>query len=201
MDIAYPPVLQSGGEYDLRLAAAASKDTHIHYGVIVCSLGARCAAAGAHVPESWVCWAAGVRGAAEPRQPGEAPTAGLPLPAASHRSSRLPCPLHTPPPASAPTGDPHLTPPIHPPAPLQLRLVLRQRGAHLPGGPLQGAGGRVRGGAGGAGRRGGSPGGGRPHERRLRRRGGHAAGAQRCACTAGLPVWLLAAASLRQAGA
>lgn len=45
VDIAYPPVVQSGGDYDLRLAAATSKDTHIHYGVIVTSLGARCAGA------------------------------------------------------------------------------------------------------------------------------------------------------------
>lgn len=40
VDIAYPPLVQSGGEYDLRLASA-SKDSYIHYGVIVCSLGAR----------------------------------------------------------------------------------------------------------------------------------------------------------------
>lgn len=41
VDIAYPPLVQSGGDYDLRLAAGTSKDTHIHYGVIVCHLGAR----------------------------------------------------------------------------------------------------------------------------------------------------------------
>jgi len=41
VDIAYPPLLQSGGDYDLRLASGTSKDTHIHYGVIICSLGAR----------------------------------------------------------------------------------------------------------------------------------------------------------------
>lgn len=41
VDIAYSPLVQSGGEYELRLAAGTSKDTHIHYGVILCSLGAR----------------------------------------------------------------------------------------------------------------------------------------------------------------
>ena len=44
VDIAYPPLVQSGGDYDLRLASV-SKDTYIHYGVIICSLGARCAVA------------------------------------------------------------------------------------------------------------------------------------------------------------
>lgn len=53
VDIAYPPLVQSGGEYDLRLAAGTSKDSLIHYGVIVCHLGARWAGrrgAGAVVP-------------------------------------------------------------------------------------------------------------------------------------------------------
>ena len=45
MDIAYPPLIQSGGDYDLRVASI-SKDTHIHYGVIICSLGARYAGGG-----------------------------------------------------------------------------------------------------------------------------------------------------------
>ncbi len=39
-DIAYPPVFQSGGHYDFRMAAT-SDDTPLHAGVIVCSLGAR----------------------------------------------------------------------------------------------------------------------------------------------------------------
>ena len=41
MDIAYPPLYQSGGEYDLKMSSV-SNDSYIHYGVIVCSLGARC---------------------------------------------------------------------------------------------------------------------------------------------------------------
>ncbi|KAI3435579.1 hypothetical protein D9Q98_001644 [Chlorella vulgaris] len=52
VDIAYPPLVQSGGDYDLRLASA-SKDTHIHYGVIVCSLGARYASYCANVARTY----------------------------------------------------------------------------------------------------------------------------------------------------
>ena len=44
VDIAYPPLFQSGGEYDLKMSSVSS-DAYMHYGVIVCSLGARCAGA------------------------------------------------------------------------------------------------------------------------------------------------------------
>lgn len=40
VDAAYPPLYQSGGEYDLRLSAL-SNDALLHYGVIICSLGAK----------------------------------------------------------------------------------------------------------------------------------------------------------------
>lgn len=38
--MAYPPIIQSGGAYSLKFSAAADKN-HLHFGVIVCSLGAR----------------------------------------------------------------------------------------------------------------------------------------------------------------
>lgn len=53
VDIAYPPLVQSGGEYDLRLAAGTSKDSLIHYGVIVCHLGARYASYCANVGRTY----------------------------------------------------------------------------------------------------------------------------------------------------
>lgn len=40
VDIAYPPIYQSGGNYDLRVSAQ-SDDQPVHYGVILVSLGAR----------------------------------------------------------------------------------------------------------------------------------------------------------------
>ncbi len=40
VDIAYPPLFQSGGQYDLRLSTV-SNDSPLHYGVILCSLGAK----------------------------------------------------------------------------------------------------------------------------------------------------------------
>ena len=40
VDVAYPPIIQSGGEYDLKLSAG-SNDKKMHYGVIVCQAGAR----------------------------------------------------------------------------------------------------------------------------------------------------------------
>jgi len=41
VDVAYPPLFQSGGDYDLKLSAG-SNDKPMHYGVIVCQAGARC---------------------------------------------------------------------------------------------------------------------------------------------------------------
>ncbi|EDW79049.1 uncharacterized protein Dwil_GK10599, isoform A [Drosophila willistoni] len=40
LDMAYPPIIQSGGAYSLKFSAASDKNT-LHFGVIVCSLGAR----------------------------------------------------------------------------------------------------------------------------------------------------------------
>ncbi|KPU77615.1 uncharacterized protein Dana_GF24952, isoform B [Drosophila ananassae] len=40
LDMAYPPIIQSGGAYSLKFSAAADKNI-LHFGVIVCSLGAR----------------------------------------------------------------------------------------------------------------------------------------------------------------
>lgn len=40
VDIAYPPIFQSGGKYDLKLSAA-SDDSPLHDGVILVSLGTR----------------------------------------------------------------------------------------------------------------------------------------------------------------
>ena len=40
VDICYPPILQSGGEYELKLSAQSS-DKKLHYGVVTISLGAR----------------------------------------------------------------------------------------------------------------------------------------------------------------
>ncbi|KAL6764928.1 global transcription factor [Haematococcus lacustris] len=39
-DVAYPPIIQSGGRYDLKVSAG-SDDSPLHHGVIVCSLGTR----------------------------------------------------------------------------------------------------------------------------------------------------------------
>jgi nucleosome binding factor SPN SPT16 subunit len=48
VDVAYPPLFQSGGEYDLRLSAASS-DRALHPGVIVVAAGARYASYCANV--------------------------------------------------------------------------------------------------------------------------------------------------------
>ena len=40
VDIAYPPLFQSGGEYDLKLSSLSS-DKLLHYGVIIACLGAK----------------------------------------------------------------------------------------------------------------------------------------------------------------
>ncbi|XP_030372702.1 FACT complex subunit spt16 isoform X2 [Scaptodrosophila lebanonensis] len=40
LEMCYPPIIQSGGAYSLKFSAAADKN-HLHFGVIVCSLGAR----------------------------------------------------------------------------------------------------------------------------------------------------------------
>ncbi|XP_075220369.1 SPT16 homolog, facilitates chromatin remodeling subunit dre4 [Lycorma delicatula] len=40
LDMCYPPIIQSGGNYSLKFSAASDKNT-LHFGTIVCSLGAR----------------------------------------------------------------------------------------------------------------------------------------------------------------
>ena len=40
VDVAYPPLFQSGGQYNLNLLSK-SNDKYLHYGVIICALGAR----------------------------------------------------------------------------------------------------------------------------------------------------------------
>lgn len=40
VDMCYPPIIQSGGNYSLKFSAVADKN-HLHFGAIVCSLGAR----------------------------------------------------------------------------------------------------------------------------------------------------------------
>ena len=40
VDVAYPPIFQSGGNYDLKLSGI-SDDNPMHYGVVVCAVGAR----------------------------------------------------------------------------------------------------------------------------------------------------------------
>ena len=40
MDVAYRPVIQSGGEYDFKVSVG-SNDKPMHYGVILCQAGAR----------------------------------------------------------------------------------------------------------------------------------------------------------------
>jgi nucleosome binding factor SPN SPT16 subunit len=40
VDVAYPPIFHSGGEYDFRMASG-SDDKILHYGVITCMAGAR----------------------------------------------------------------------------------------------------------------------------------------------------------------
>ena len=40
VDVAYPPLFQSGGQYNLNLLSK-SNDNYLHYGVIICALGAR----------------------------------------------------------------------------------------------------------------------------------------------------------------
>ncbi|XP_050666094.1 FACT complex subunit spt16 isoform X2 [Leptidea sinapis] len=40
VDMCYPPIIQSGGNYSLKFSAVSDKN-HLHFGSIVCSLGAR----------------------------------------------------------------------------------------------------------------------------------------------------------------
>jgi nucleosome binding factor SPN SPT16 subunit len=40
VDIAYPPLIESGGQYTLKLSGL-STDSNMDYGVIVCQAGAR----------------------------------------------------------------------------------------------------------------------------------------------------------------
>lgn len=40
LDMCYPPIIQSGGHYSLKFSALSDKN-HLHFGAIVCSLGAR----------------------------------------------------------------------------------------------------------------------------------------------------------------
>jgi nucleosome binding factor SPN SPT16 subunit len=40
VDVAYRPIIQSGGEYDYKLSGS-SNDKPMHYGVILCQSGAR----------------------------------------------------------------------------------------------------------------------------------------------------------------
>ncbi|KAK9503561.1 hypothetical protein O3M35_010094 [Rhynocoris fuscipes] len=40
LDMCYPPIIQSGGNYNLKFSAVSDKNT-LHFGAIVCSLGAR----------------------------------------------------------------------------------------------------------------------------------------------------------------
>lgn len=41
VDMCYPAIIQSGGNYSLKFSASSDKNTTLHFGVIVCSLGAR----------------------------------------------------------------------------------------------------------------------------------------------------------------
>lgn len=40
VDMCYPPIIQSGGNYSLKFSAVSDKN-YLHFGAIVCSLGAR----------------------------------------------------------------------------------------------------------------------------------------------------------------
>ncbi|XP_045783894.1 FACT complex subunit spt16 [Maniola jurtina] len=40
VDMCYPPIIQSGGNYSLKFSAVSDKN-HLHFGAIICSLGAR----------------------------------------------------------------------------------------------------------------------------------------------------------------
>ncbi|XP_030032995.1 FACT complex subunit spt16 isoform X3 [Manduca sexta] len=40
VDMCYPPIIQSGGNYSLKFSAVSDKN-HLHFGAVVCSLGAR----------------------------------------------------------------------------------------------------------------------------------------------------------------
>ncbi|XP_045514444.1 FACT complex subunit spt16 isoform X1 [Pieris brassicae] len=40
VDMCYPPIIQSGGNYSLKFSAISDKN-HLHFGAVVCSLGAR----------------------------------------------------------------------------------------------------------------------------------------------------------------
>ncbi|XP_012226893.1 FACT complex subunit spt16 isoform X2 [Linepithema humile] len=41
VDMCYPAIIQSGGNYSLKFSAVSDKNTTLHFGVIICSLGAR----------------------------------------------------------------------------------------------------------------------------------------------------------------
>lgn len=40
LDMCYPPIIQSGGSYALKFSAESDKNT-LHFGAIICSLGAK----------------------------------------------------------------------------------------------------------------------------------------------------------------
>lgn len=40
VDMCYPPIIQSGGNYNLKFSVVSDKN-HLHFGAIVCSLGVR----------------------------------------------------------------------------------------------------------------------------------------------------------------
>lgn len=40
LDICYPPIIQSGGNYNLKFTVVSDKN-HLHFGAIICSLGVR----------------------------------------------------------------------------------------------------------------------------------------------------------------
>lgn len=40
VDMCYPPIIQSGGNYNLKFSAVADKN-YLHFGSIICCLGAR----------------------------------------------------------------------------------------------------------------------------------------------------------------
>ena len=53
VDIAYPPIFQSGGNYDLKLSAA-SDDSILHAGVILVSIGTRYSSYCANVARTYL---------------------------------------------------------------------------------------------------------------------------------------------------
>jgi nucleosome binding factor SPN SPT16 subunit len=52
VDVAYPPLFQSGGKYDLKLSTT-SDDSTLHYGVIVVAAGARYASYCANIGRTY----------------------------------------------------------------------------------------------------------------------------------------------------